>query len=71
MSRKGNCLGNAVMENFSSHLKAEMYHRKKYDSATVLKRDIVEYIHYYNTERISLKTGGMSPAEYRTQVEKQ
>ncbi|WP_373368189.1 IS3 family transposase, partial [Yersinia pestis] len=25
----------------------------------------------YNTERISLKTGGMSPAEYRTQVEKQ
>ncbi|MBD3443927.1 hypothetical protein BFI45_10395, partial [Yersinia pestis subsp. microtus bv. Altaica] len=30
-----------------------------------------EYIHYYNTERISLKTGGMSPAEYRTQVEKQ
>ncbi|EEO88290.1 integrase [Yersinia pseudotuberculosis] len=71
MSRKGNCLDNAVMENFFSHLKAEMYHRKKYDSATVLKRDIVEYIHYYNTERISLKTGGMSPAEYRTQVEKQ
>ncbi|WP_154582174.1 IS3-like element IS1661 family transposase [Yersinia pestis] len=71
MSRKGNCLDNAVMENFFSHLKAEMYHRKKYDSATVLKRDIVGCIHYYNTERISLKTGGMSPAEYRTQVEKQ
>lgn len=71
MSRKGNCLDNAVMENFFSHLKAEMYHRKRYESATELKRDIVEYIHYYNTERISLKTGGMSPAEYRTQAESQ
>jgi len=71
MSRKGNCLDNAVMENFFSHLKAEMYHRKKYDSATTLKRDIVKYIHYYNTERISLKTGGMSPVAYRTQSEGQ
>lgn len=59
------------MENFFSHLKAEMYHRKKYESATDLKRDIVEYIHYYNTERISLKTDGMSPVEYRTRAERQ
>ncbi|MBX9496592.1 IS3 family transposase [Yersinia enterocolitica] len=71
MSRKGSCLDNAVMENFFSHLKAEMYHRKKYESATDLKRDIVEYIHYYNTERISLKTDGMSPVEYRTRAERQ
>ncbi|MFZ4831816.1 IS3 family transposase [Rouxiella sp. Mn2063] len=52
-------------------MKADMYHRKKYDSAAALKRDIVDYIHYYNTERISLKVGGMSPVEYRTQTEKQ
>lgn len=71
MSRKGNCLDNAVMENFFSHLKAEMYHRKKYDSVEVLRRDVVEYIHYYNNERISLKTGGMSPKEYQAQMEMQ
>lgn len=71
MSRKGNCLDNAVMENFFSHLKAEMYHRKRYDSVEQLRRDVNAYIHYYNNERISLKTGGTSPAEYRAQMETQ
>ncbi|MFP2515167.1 IS3 family transposase, partial [Buttiauxella agrestis] len=28
-----------------------------------------DYINYYNNERISLKTGGVSPVEYRTQME--
>ena len=71
MSRKGNCLDNAVMENFFSHLKAEMYHRKRYDCVEVLRHDVIKYINYYNNERISLKTGGMSPAEYRALMEKQ
>ncbi len=71
MSRKGNCLDNAVMENFFSHLKVEMYYRKKYSSVKELESDIGRYIRYYNTERISLKTGGMSPVEYRTLTEQQ
>ncbi len=70
MSRKGNCLDNAVMENFFSHLKVEMYYRKKYSSVKELGRDIRAYIRYYNHERISLKTGGMSPVAYRAQAEK-
>ncbi len=64
MSRKGNCFDNAVMENFFSHLKAEMYCCRKYDSVDVLRRDINAYIRYYNNERICLRTG-MSPVEYR------
>lgn len=71
MSRKGNCLDNAVVENFFSHLKTEMYYQKKYESTEVLKRDIAKYIRYFNHERISLKTGGLSPVEYRTQAERQ
>lgn len=71
MSRKGNCLDNAVMENFFSHLKAEMYHRNSYDSVEVLRQDVAEYIRYYNHERISLKCGGMSPSEYRASMEMQ
>ncbi|MCY0774562.1 IS3 family transposase, partial [Enterobacter cloacae complex sp. 2022EL-00788] len=71
MSRKGNCLDNAVMENFFSHLKVEMYYRKKYSSVKELESDIGRYIRYYNTERISLKMGGMSPVEYRTLTEQQ
>ncbi|MBA0034627.1 IS3 family transposase [Pantoea sp. BIGb0393] len=70
MSRKGNCLDNAVMENFFSHLKVEMYHRKKYESGNALKRDIDRYIRYYNCERINLRMG-MSPAEYRAMKENQ
>ncbi|MDP0683491.1 IS3 family transposase, partial [Klebsiella pneumoniae] len=27
-----------------------------------------QYIHYYNTERISLKQQGLSSVEYRTQT---
>ncbi len=30
MSRKGNCLDNAVMENFFGHLKEEIYYRRDY-----------------------------------------
>lgn len=69
MSRKGNCLDNAVIENFFSHLKVEMYYRKKYSSVKELESDIGRYIRYYNTERISLKMDGMSPVEYRTLTE--
>ena len=68
MSRKGNCLDNAVMENFFSHLKVEMYHRNRYNSVDVLMQDIEGYISYFNNERISLKTG-MSPVEYRASRE--
>ena len=70
MSRKGICHDNAVMENFFSHLKVEMYHRQNYDSAELLRKDIDAYIHYYNHERISEKNQGMSPVEYRVHSEK-
>lgn len=68
MSRKGNCLDNAVMENFFGTLKSEMFYRKKYLSVEDLKGDVDEYISYYNNERIRLNLNGMSPVEYRTQV---
>jgi putative transposase len=67
MSRKGNCLDNAVMENFFGLLKTELYYLEKFESAEQLKRAIDEYIHYYNHERIKLKLKGLSPVEYRTQ----
>ena len=65
MSRKGNCLDNAVIENFFGTLKSELYYLKKYKSIQELKREIKEYIQYYNQERISLVLNGMSPIQYR------
>jgi putative transposase len=67
MSRKGNCLDNAVMENFFGLLKTELYYLEKFESAAELKSALDEYIHYYNHERIKLKLKGLSPVEYRTQ----
>jgi transposase InsO family protein len=67
MSRKGNCLDNAVMENFFGILKTEFFYRNKFDSVESLKRGLKEYIHYYNHDRIKQKLKGLSPVNYRTQ----
>jgi putative transposase len=68
MSRKGNCLDNAVMENFFGTLKSECFYLSQFGSLSELREAIEEYIHYYNNERISLKLKGLSPVEYRTQA---
>lgn len=68
MSRKGNCLDNAVAENFFGILKTEMYHGENFEDADHLIRSIKEYIDYYNHKRIKLKLKGLSPIEYRNQA---
>jgi len=65
MSRKGNCLDNAIIENFFGILKAELFYLKKYSSIFQLKKEISEYIKYYNNDRIKLNLNGMSPIQYR------
>ncbi|MBB1585142.1 IS3 family transposase [Serratia sp. OS31] len=68
MSRKGNCLDNAVMENFFGTLKSECFYLNRFSALNELRKAIEDYIHYYNNERISLKLKGLSPVEYRTQA---
>jgi len=65
MSRKGNCLDNALMENFFGLMKQEMYHGEKLRTYEELKAEIETYIHYYNHDRIKQKLAGMSPVQYR------
>ncbi|WP_084212263.1 MULTISPECIES: IS3 family transposase [unclassified Psychrobacter] len=67
MSRKGNCLDNALMESFFGSLKCETIYIKKPKTIEDLEKQIHEYMHYYNHERIQLKLKGLSPVEYRTQ----
>lgn len=67
MSRKGNCLDNAVMENFFGILKSEFFHKQKFNSVSSFIRQLKAYIHYYNHDRIKQKLKGLSPVEYRTQ----
>ena len=66
MSRRGNPYDNAMAENFFSILKTECIYRIKlrtYEEARLL---IDEYIHFYNNERIQLKTK-LTPLEKRNQ----
>jgi putative transposase len=66
MSRKGNCLDNSVMENFFGLLKSELLYLQDFSSFEDFKKQLVEYIHYYNNHRIKSKLKGMSPVEFRT-----
>ena len=66
MSRRGNPYDNAMAENFFSILKTECIYRAKirtYEEARLL---IGAYIHFYNNERIQLKTK-LTPHEMRCQ----
>ena len=57
MSRRGNCYDNAMAENFFSILKTECIYRHKPASYREADEMIDSYIHFYNYERIQLKTG--------------
>lgn len=65
MSRKGNCLDNAVIENFFGLLKSELLYLQEFNSMEHFKQELEDYIHYYNHQRIKLKLKGMSPVNYR------
>ena len=67
MSRKGNCLDNCMAENFFGLLKTEFYYINKFNSVDEFKKELVEYITYYNTERIKMGLNGLSPIEFRAQ----
>ena len=66
MSRKGNCLDNAVMENFFGIMKSELLYLQQFSDMEVFKRELRKYINYYNNDRIKLKLNGKSPVQYRT-----
>jgi len=66
MSRRGNCLDNAPIENFFSHLKEEAIRQVKLKTLQQAQEVIDDYIDFYNYERIQLKTK-LTPFERRCQ----
>ena len=65
MSRKGNCLDNAMMENFFGIMKSELLYLYEFDSMKQFKKELIKYIYYYNNHRIKLRLKGKSPVKYR------
>ena len=65
MSRKGNCLENAVMENFFGHLKSVLLYNQIFTSIEHFISELHEYMRYYNYDRIKKKLNYMSPVAFR------
>ena len=63
--RKGNCLDNAMMENFFGLMKNELLYLQEWDSIDQFKKALRTYIRYYNNDRIKLRLKGKSPVQYR------
>jgi putative transposase len=67
MSRKGNCLDNAVIESFFGQLKSELL-LESFPTITALETALHAYIHWYNHDRISTIRDGLSPVAFRAQA---
>lgn len=70
MSRKGNCLDNAIIENFFGLLKSELLYLRKFKDLDEFRDELEKYIYYYNNCRIKGKLKGLSPVQYRVQSSK-
>lgn len=65
MSRKGECLDNAVAESFFGTLKTELVDHEDYRTRDEAKKSLFEYIEiFYNRQRRHSYLGYLSPAEF-------
>jgi len=67
MSRRGNCIDNASMESFFSHLKTEGLYPYNIRTLDEAQSRIIRYINFYNEERPQRKLKKLTPVEYRRQ----
>lgn len=64
MSQKGNPLDNATVESFFHTLKAELIHHRLFENDIDAVAHIVEFIEFYNRERLHSALGYDSPENY-------
>lgn len=67
MSRRGNCWDNASQESFFGHFKDEAY-IKTCDTLEQLKKEIKQYMIYYNNYRYQWNLKKMTPVQYRNHL---
>jgi len=68
MSRKGECLDNAVAESFFSSLKTELVDHEDYRTREEARQSLFEYIEvFYNRRRRHSFLGYVSPVEFERQ----
>jgi putative transposase len=69
MSRKGECLDNAVAESFFGTLKNELIYHEDYQTRAQARQSIFEYIEvFYNRKRRHAFLNYLTPVEYEARV---
>ena len=53
------------MESFFHLMKTELYYNRKFETKEELIEAMIEWIDYYNNERIQHNLKGKTPIEYR------
>ena len=66
MSRKGNCLDNAMAESFFGVMKSELLYAENFESPEAFIKALDKYIEFFNNKRIKTRLNGKSPVQYRT-----
>ncbi len=71
MSRIGCSPNNSACEGFFRRLKNEMYYNRTWINTTAdnFMQQLDSYIHWYHQHHIKLSMGGISPTEYRWNLE--
>lgn len=64
MSRKGNCWDNAPAERFFRSIKSEYLSEFRFSSMDMARKEILEYITFYNAYRLHSYLGYVSPMDY-------
>jgi transposase InsO family protein len=64
MSRRGDCWDNAPMESFNGTLKVECVYPTRFATRDAARQALIEYIGYYNTERMHSSLDYATPAAF-------
>jgi putative transposase len=67
MSRRGNCWDNAPQESFFGHFKDEAF-IKSCNTLEELKKEVRDYMTYYNNFRYQWNLKKMTPVQYRNHL---
>ena len=68
MSRKGDCWDNAVAESFFATLKTELVADAGWQTRSQARREVAEYVDWYNHKRRHQTLGYLPPARYEIEL---
>ncbi|MDE9462968.1 integrase core domain-containing protein, partial [Xenorhabdus bovienii] len=66
----GACWDNAVVERFFGSLKHDWLFKTHNENPSEMKKDVLDYLHYYNLTRLHTANNYLTPVEYEMTFKK-